>query len=335
MAATNCTLSLNGRNSLVGPCTLGQLRASPGRANASVVDEQGVEQVTDDYPLQAGHVYTLLLPEQGRPSRNTIADLKELIRKQEPGITINEHVLERAIRQYATRVSLGLDDPTGAIAYNLYTEVNALPKTETEKEFLIQGWFLNGPYLPVILNEGLIVGYEGRIPHLLKALTKSELDGFKLMEGSGVLSPHIVLMRLLPQISSHIFAAMPLYPSTLEPLKKLSPKDATVLWEHMHHALQALHRHSLAHNDLKPSNICIDGDGNFILIDLGSVTRFGQRMQTTRAYIPGRIPTAVASASFDYWMLAAVIAERGCNLGGWGEGASNPSAESVLRRYHN
>ena len=39
----------------------------------------------------------------------------------------------------------------------------------------------------------------------------------------------------------------------------------------MNDALTCLHKHEYAHMDVKPSNICINSNGDFVLIDLGSV----------------------------------------------------------------
>ncbi|KAF1849621.1 uncharacterized protein K460DRAFT_269746 [Cucurbitaria berberidis CBS 394.84] len=43
-------------------------------------------------------------------------------------------------------------------------------------------------------------------------------------------------------------------------------------------AVKHLHSFRLAHNDLNPTNIAIDGDDNPILLDFGSCRRFGERL---------------------------------------------------------
>jgi serine/threonine protein kinase len=64
--------------------------------------------------------------------------------------------------------------------------------------------------------------------------------------------------------------------------------------------------------DIKPSNICITNDGDFVVADLGSVEQFGVASQSTDAYIPsdhlrnGRR----ASQDTDWWMLAVTLCEK-------------------------
>lgn len=67
----------------------------------------------------------------------------------------------------------------------------------------------------------------------------------------------------------------------------------------------------------------------FVLIDLGSVVRFGQKTASTAAYIPFELRAERASTIVDWWMFAATLAERGCALGGWGDGTMNPSQQKL------
>ena len=39
-----------------------------------------------------------------------------------------------------------------------------------------------------------------------------------------------------------------------------------------------LHSLGLAHNDLNPSNVALDGDGNPIILDFGSCKKFGEEL---------------------------------------------------------
>ena len=69
--------------------------------------------------------------------------------------------------------------------------------------------------------------------------------------------------------------------------------------------------------DVKQSNVCVDGEGNFIFIDVGSVVAFGFSTQSTAQYIPqdtcpddaGRVK---AHPKYDWAMLLALLSEKCC-----------------------
>ena len=82
--------------------------------------------------------------------------------------------------------------------------------------------------------------------------------------------------------------------------------------------------------DVKPSNICINSAGDFVLIDFGSATPFGTRSLSTKAYIPDDLDSNPARAVVDWWMLIATITERACECNKWGTGAENPTKEEAL-----
>ena len=82
--------------------------------------------------------------------------------------------------------------------------------------------------------------------------------------------------------------------------------------------------------DVKPSNICIDQEGNFILVDLGSAVEFGISTQSTEAYIPYELNSRKGSAQMDWWMLAATITDRACGCTRWGQGTRNPTKQETL-----
>ena len=71
--------------------------------------------------------------------------------------------------------------------------------------------------------------------------------------------------------------------------------------------------------DIKPSNILIATNGDFILTDLGSLVPFNNRSASTKAYVPRELwtspsgPMPIADASVDWWMLAMTIFEKVCD----------------------
>ena len=127
---------------------------------------------------------------------------------------------------------------------------------------------------------------------------------------------------------------MPLHPVTLEHLPFLVSDTIHLFWACLSGALDFLHQHSFAHNDVKPANILINTRGEFILTDLGSLVPFGLRSASTQAYIPrelwdrrnGRGP--VSSSITDFWMLAMTIFEKVCR--GVIGGAETPMQSTII-----
>jgi len=55
-------------------------------------------------------------------------------------------------------------------------------------------------------------------------------------------------------------------------------------------ALSYLHSRAMAHNDLNPDNVCVDADGNAILIDFDSCLPFGENTRKGTAETAGPVP---------------------------------------------
>jgi serine/threonine protein kinase len=110
---------------------------------------------------------------------------------------------------------------------------------------------------------------------------------------------------------------MPRYLDVFERCPHLDGLGLRRLWAQMKVALDAIHAKGFAHMDIKPANICMREGGDFILIDLGSVQRFGIKTHSTPSYVPKdlwadcRVPV-IASSAIDWWMLAVCIAEKAC-----------------------
>mmetsp|Transcript_28160 Transcript_28160/g.40093 ORF Transcript_28160/g.40093 Transcript_28160/m.40093 type:complete len:146 (-) Transcript_28160:25-462(-) len=115
---------------------------------------------------------------------------------------------------------------------------------------------------------------------------------------------------------SKFFIFMPLHPITLEHLVTLEADVVRRLWNHLSAGISFLHDLGFAHMDIKPSNILIATNGDFILTDLGSLVPFKNRSASTKAYVPRELWTSpsgpIAEASVVWWMLAMVIFERAC-----------------------
>ena len=184
----------------------------------------------------------------------------------------------------------------------------------------------------------LAICYRGFEVHVLKSLDSFEASRIKELRnrcGSNTdsrlsLHKNIVQFELWDRQNhgrDRCFMVMPKLPTSLEPISILSEEHVIQLWDEISGALQFLHEHSLACMGVKPSNICITHEKSCVLIDLGSVSVFGQRTQTTPAYVPFDFESkdVRASADHDWWMMGMTLAEKGC-------GSENHSMGTSRRR---
>lgn len=189
------------------------------------------------------------------------------------------------------------------------------------------------PHRPLLSNEKLTICYRGLEVWILKTLDTAEAERLRALQiaipGSPI-HPNIVHFELLEgsHLSSKTFMAMEMMPTTLEPMVCLRVPHVEQMWMELSRALEFLHSRGFAHMDIKPSNICISSSQNFVLIDLGSIEKFGKRSASTEAYIPRDWTDRSASAAHDWWMLGMVLAEKGCGASPCVMGAT---AESIRK----
>ena len=163
--------------------------------------------------------------------------------------------------------------------------------------------------------------------HVCKHLTPDEAERAAAFEAALAdrpgLRPRVVDFELYHM--KKVYMIMPRLPATLEPMPSLADEDVARLWDHVSRALDDVHGLGFAHMDVKPSNIGIDGGDGFVLIDLGSIGRFGDVTSSTWPYVPAdlRRPGArwTCTKAIDWWMFAMTLAEKGCgdvglNVGG-------------------
>lgn len=215
-----------------------------------------------------------------------------------------------------------------------YRDTEALPNTETMGTLMIQGYFVDENLFTG--SNPLQICFHGGIPHVMKMCMGDEYRralAWQSACSSDQQSRFIIPFKLVTE-RGKMFCFMPLHATTLEHLPLLA--EITTLrrfWEHLKSALQCFHSKGFAHMDVKPANILITSEGDFILADLGSVVPFGQRSSSTRAYLPferwvdGRSP--LAGPVVDWWMVAMTIYEKACgaDIGG---GSSEPSQDAVI-----
>jgi len=170
--------------------------------------------------------------------------------------------------------------------------------------------------------------WKGIVPYVLKSLTSDENQravawAAAAAAGTPVAPPALVPFELLTH-GEKVFMLMPWYLHTLSVMPSVSSDAALVLYRSIAAALDFLHGRGFAHCDVKASNICVDhrGAAPFVLVDLGSVARFGEAACSTEAYVPSDFDAsgvAVSSPQLDWWMLAAALAEKaegGLGFGG-------------------
>ena len=219
-----------------------------------------------------------------------------------------------------------------------YEQTLALPQTATEAMLNIEGYELNGPWHTG--NDNLIICYKGTVPHLLKALTPKEITRgsalFIVLQEQTHASPFLTSFELRSH-EKKVFMIMPYYPSTLESVRRLSLENGVRLFDQVRNAIDFLHSLNYNHMDIKPANICLRENGDFVLIDLGSVTMKLTVSESTVVYVPKdfqprdkRAPNNKYKAVDinDWLMLGMTIAEKvyGLEVGG---SAPPPTVEGL------
>lgn len=245
------------------------------------------------------------------------------------------------MRHYAAAVNNALIARDAELLSVLYEEAELLPYTQTAKElsavgtgYVLDGLLING-------NDSLNICFKDGVPYVLKVLNASEYDRVNAWKAAASESRescrNIVLFDAV-NVNKKYFIFMPMYPITLESLPVMDTKVLHRFYRQMCDALSCFHRLGFAHMDFKPANILITGDGDFILADLGSVIRMGQRSESTQAYIPREMwdrgrSSPIASATVDWWMVAVTVCEKACGYkaGSGPESAKKDDIKAMLK----
>ena len=228
---------------------------------------------------------------------------------------VRKEVVRRAYTRYGGAVAGALAGAGRAeAAVDIYAMAASLPSLTTEADLRIAGLHVNG-----LLFEGgaLVRCFRGREEFILKPLDARE-RGRALALHEMLTTRHgpiagLTAFELHPR-GDKLFMLMPRFGASLEHLAALDAEDALVLWRSVGGALRDLHALGFAHMDVKPANICVAGAQGFVLVDIGSVARFGEATSTTAPYVAADFPGAMrrSSAHADWWQLAMTLAEKAC-----------------------
>lgn len=241
---------------------------------------------------------------------------------------LDKKVLLRIERDFSTRAQGAREDQDPEAAFRLYTEVQEMPSTTTVALLRVDGFRQIGALYGTTISS--CVDAQGK-DKVIKMLSAREADRYVEMSETlkNIDEPHhLVPFELYQRRSGALIAIMPFFPHSAE----VVPLDddvqlVTRMIIDISTALETLHAQQYAHMDVKPSNLFMR-DGRFYLGDFGSVTRFNERTpETTLPFIPvdvdindpvttqstDRWQTSAgwkASASHDWWMFAATVADK-------------------------
>jgi serine/threonine protein kinase len=241
------------------------------------------------------------------------------------GVTPVKSILQRMKTRFSSKVLLAIQEQDPDLARDAYETTELLPKTETIQNLsthnvVVDGFLIAG-------NDSLTVCFDNGIPSILKVLSSAEHERMGLI--TEISHPSIISFRII-EARGRTFCIMPLLPITLEQFCGINELIALKLLQQMREALAYLHSKNLAHMDIKPANICINHSGDFILIDLGSLQRFGAKSSSTLAFLPHQMNPNPAKADTDWWMLAMTLYDRIQPFGkGVGVGAREKTLEEL------
>lgn len=275
-----------------------------------------------------------LLARVSQPAAAAAASLEDLLvasgmRREE----VRREVVRRAYTRYGGVVAgalAGTGRPEAAA--DVYALAASLPSLTTEADFRLAGLHVNG-----LLFEGgaLVCCFRERDEFVLKPLDAREDRRARAlheaMTAARATIPGLAAFELHPR-GDQLFMLMPHYGASLEHLPTLSGESTRVLWQSIGGALRGLHALGFAHMDVTPANICVAGAQGFVLVDLGSVARFGEATATTAPYGAADFPGAMrrSSALADWWQFAMTLAEKACGGHCLGVGASSTPTMAAL-----
>lgn len=186
------------------------------------------------------------------------------------------------------------------LAEDVFAFASGLPSTATCGLMVADGYHSLQGMNCFQVQTCCYICYKDCLEYLLKPLTPAEAARAKEFDAALSASdlpqhPGIVSFELRwdshrrssedPE-KSKCFMLMPFLHATLELMPPLTDAHSHRFWADISAALAYLHALGFAHCDVKPANICVRTPVSFVLIDLGSVARFGDETKSTTAYVP-------------------------------------------------
>ena len=244
-------------------------------------------------------------------------DISTLLLQKHPGKPANAEVVAKMLDSYGSQVAYAVSVRDLNVLESYYQKASLIPKTATMDAFGLREYILNGPLHG---NENVIVCFDKNAkPHLLKRMNnEDEIHRVRIFAAASILNDHIMPFEVKGTHDNDACMLMPFYPATLTSLSLshfVHGHGDTSLVEkligQMSVALEAMHSQDFCHMDIKPSNIAIDCEGNFVLIDVGSVAMVGEVTEATDLFLPkedgGTYGRYVATEKRDWLMLALTV----------------------------
>ena len=250
---------------------------------------------------------------------------------------ISHHIVSRMRTRFGNMVIQAVNEQSPTVALEAYNNTLNLPQTETMQQLLIEGYQMDGAWNSC---ENITICFHGSVPCLLKYLRPTEAErATKFKDSVGdYLHPHFTSF-VLKTATEKVYMIMPLYVSSLELISILSIESGVTLMDHMLSAIDFIHSKGFNHMDIKPSNICVNERGNYILVDLGSIVLKKEYSESTTVYVPPDFqprkpsnPTSnryIADNLIDFWMLGMTIVEKVFQVP-IGDTKSSPKCQEVL-----
>lgn len=221
---------------------------------------------------------------------------------------IDAKVVQRTKSRYTNKVLLALYLNDSELAREAYERAQDIPQTNTCR--LLADMSIEVDRTLIGFNEHLVICFVNYIPSVIKAITRFEYNRAEALVHASVAHDHIVPIRL-ENVCGKYFVIMPLLPITVEHMCGIMESRAIVLWDQIGSALEHLHGKGFVHKDVKSANICLDHNGDFVLIDLGDTVQVGFKSASTPEFVPADIDAAEGAAfAIDWWMLAMTVYDR-------------------------
>jgi hypothetical protein len=242
-------------------------------------------------------------------------NILELLQSKK-NISIDPQVIEKMVHYYAQQVIISTSLKDYNLALKYYDLAKNMPNTVTRNEFRTSGYMINGnvfngkDYLQLAFSTKIVTLNR---PYVAKRLNDpDEVTRLKSFSESlkGAACLYVTSFELL-SVRNKVYNFMPFHSAILAQLPQLTFEICSKLCIQMFTAFTFLHNRGFAHMDVKPSNICITIDGNFVLIDLESMAKFEDFTFSTENFLPTGLgfdaSHMLSNRRVDFIMLAMTI----------------------------